>query len=254
MCTRAVSGLAYFLEAEGIATVVLGLIPHHVRKMRPPRALLVPFELGRPLGAPHDPELQHEVLSAALGLLDQAGPGPIVASFEASFEAKSGAISADQEAWVCPVSFPVAATGSSLAERVGAEVRLLQPWFNLAYRQRGHTAADVSGMDMDTLVGWLSEFLDDPGPRVSPVAQASLSESFKLGLEDLKAFYLEAITVQPHSGSSSDLNTWFWEETAAGELLWSLRERLWEHPDDGIRLHARFTLVPVAQIDRREAQ
>jgi hypothetical protein len=249
MCTRAVSGLAYFLEAEGIATIVLGLIPHHVRKMRPPRALLVPFELGRPLGAPHDPEGQHEVLSAALDLLDQAGPGPLVASFEAEV----GAIATEHDPWVCPVSFPVAPTGSSLAERIGAEVRLLQPWFDLAYRQRGHTAANVSGMDIDTVVGWLCEFLGDPGPEGSPVAEASLSESFKLGLEDLKAFYLEAITVQPHSGSSSDLNTWFWEETAAGELLWSLHERLWEHPDDGIRLHTRFTLVPVTQIARRDA-
>ena len=85
----------------------------------------------------------------------------------------------------------------------------------------------------------------------SPVAGRSLSETFKLGVEDLKAFYLEAVTAQPSAGSANDINTWFWDETAAGELLWRLREQLREHPDNGIRLHSQFTLVPAAQIERR---
>ena len=247
MCTRAVSGLAHFLESEGIVTVVLGLIPHHVRAMRPPRALLVPFELGRPMGAPYDVELQSEVLRAALQLLDHSGPGPLVETLDAEVDAHSP----EQAPWICPVSFPVAAKGSSLANRVANETTLLRPWFDLAYRQRGHTAADVSGIDIDVLIDWLCEFLEDPTPTASLSAEHSMAECFKLGVEDLKAFYLEAITVQPSAGSASDLNTWFWEETAAGDLLWRLRERLHEHPDNGIRLHAQFTLVPAAQVARR---
>jgi hypothetical protein len=245
-----VSGLAHFLESEGIATIVLGLIPHHVRAMEPPRALLLPFELGRPLGAPHNPKLQREVLCAALDLLDNPGPAPVVASFDTETSTDTD----DAEPWVCPVSFPksleINAT-SSLAERIAAEAVILQPWFELGIRQRGHTAADASGMPIAELIGWLSEFLSDPAPTESPRAEASLTQTFKLAVEDLKAFYLEAITVQPHSGSANDINTWFWEETMAGQLLWDLREQLGEHPEEGIRLHAQFTLVPAEQVARR---
>ena len=66
LCTPAVCGLAHCLEGEGIATVVIGLIPQHVRAMKPPRALLAPFELGRPLGLPSDLDLQRKVLFNAL--------------------------------------------------------------------------------------------------------------------------------------------------------------------------------------------
>jgi hypothetical protein len=241
-----VSGLAHFLESEGIATIVLGLIPQHVRAMRPPRALILPFELGRPLGAPHNPELQREVLSTALKLLKHAGPGPVVESFDTDLDTDTG----DGEPWVCPVSFPAQSTGGGLADRIIQEVALLRPWFDLGYRQRGHSAADASGIEIDELVRWLCEFLSEASPD-TPVAEHSLVESFKLAVEDLKAFYLEAITVQPNSGSSNDINSWFWEETAAGDLLWSLRERLGEHADEGIRLHSQFTLVPAAQVARR---
>jgi len=252
-----VSGLAHFLESEGMVTVVLGLIPQHVRVMRPPRALLLPFELGRPLGTPCDAELQRDVLTAALGLLHKSGPGPVLETFDSEIGIDStDGESCDEASWVCPVSFPTIAAGSGLSDRIADEVRVLRPLFDLGYRQRGHTAADVSGIDLDQLVGWLCSFLaghrSDESPDESPVEGRTLAESFKLGVEDLKAFYVEAITVPPNSASSSDINTWFWEETAAGELLWSLRERLREHPDEGVRRHSQFTLVPAAQVARRQ--
>lgn len=230
--------------------MVLGLIPQHVRVMRPPRALLLPFELGRPLGAPHDAELQREILTAALSLLDQPGPGPVLQAFETSRSINDE--SSDAEPWLCPVSFPTTVTGDNLGDRIVHEISLLRPWFDLGYRQRGHTAADVSGIELNELVGWLCDFLTDDSPDASPSQERSLAESFKLGVEDLKAFYIEAITVQPNSASSSDINTWFWGETAAGELLWCLREHLQKHPDEGIRLHAQLTLVPAAQIALRQ--
>ncbi|MDH3643029.1 MAG: hypothetical protein OES38_13090 [Gammaproteobacteria bacterium] len=242
------SGLAHFLESEGIATIVLGLVPHHVRAMQPPRALLVPFELGRPLGAPHDPTAQREVLTAAFALLDHSGPGPVIKTFDT--EVTPSAINA--EPWACPVSFPAPTKDYTLADRISEEVRLLQPWFELGYRQRGHTAADVSGIDIEVLLQWLARFLGDSVPTESPVPGRSLAESFKLGVEDLKAFYLESITTQPSTGSSVDVNSWFWEETAAGELLWQLRGKLREHLDDAIRLHAQFTLVPTTEVARRK--
>ena len=75
------SGLAHFLEDEGLSTVVVALIREHVVKMSPPRALWVPFEMGRPFATPNDVELQQRVLKAALALLDEPTSEPLLQDF-----------------------------------------------------------------------------------------------------------------------------------------------------------------------------
>ena len=53
--------LGHYLEEEGIATVGISLIRPQTENTKPPRALWVPFELGRPFGPPSDPEFQNAV-------------------------------------------------------------------------------------------------------------------------------------------------------------------------------------------------
>ena len=48
--------------------------------MKPPRALAVPFELGRPFGAPNEAELQRKVLYHCLELLERDS-GPVLEDF-----------------------------------------------------------------------------------------------------------------------------------------------------------------------------
>ncbi len=72
--------LAHYLEDKGIPTTQISLIREHTEKIHPPRALWVPFELGRPLGAPEDPVFQRRVLLAALNLLN-AVKGPVLEDF-----------------------------------------------------------------------------------------------------------------------------------------------------------------------------
>lgn len=82
MCNQAVSLVAAELERRGIATVALQLLRLVAEKVRPPRALHVPFRHGWTLGAPHDPGAQHGVLEAALRLLE--GPwegGPVLEDY-----------------------------------------------------------------------------------------------------------------------------------------------------------------------------
>lgn len=62
------SALGHYLEEEGIATVVIALIRPQAENTRPPRALWVPFELGRPIGPPGDAAFQKRVILAALGI------------------------------------------------------------------------------------------------------------------------------------------------------------------------------------------
>ncbi len=66
-------------ERRGISTVVLQLLREVALAVRPPRALVVPFRHGYPLGAPGDRALQTRVLQAALALLDRPGPPPLLA-------------------------------------------------------------------------------------------------------------------------------------------------------------------------------
>jgi hypothetical protein len=70
MCNQAVSLVAAELERQGISTVAIQLLREVAEKVRPPRALFVPFPHGYPLGRPKDPKGQHAVLEAALRLLE----------------------------------------------------------------------------------------------------------------------------------------------------------------------------------------
>lgn len=81
MCNQAVSLIAAAIESRGIATTCIILLREIAEKVRPPRALFVPFPLGYPLGAPHDAELQRKVIAAALALLEREGPGPLLADY-----------------------------------------------------------------------------------------------------------------------------------------------------------------------------
>ena len=66
MCNQAVSLIAAELERRGITTVCVILLREIAEKVRPPRALFVPFPHGFPLGAPNDPALQRRVIRPSL--------------------------------------------------------------------------------------------------------------------------------------------------------------------------------------------
>lgn len=69
--------LGHYLEEEGLATTQISLIREHTVRIRPPRALWVPFPLGRPMGEPGDTAGQIRVLTAALRLFE-ADQGPVL--------------------------------------------------------------------------------------------------------------------------------------------------------------------------------
>ncbi len=73
MCNQAVSLVAAEVERRGIATVVIQLLREVAEKVRPPRALFVPFKHGYPLGKPNDAGKQTTVLDAALRMLEDSG-------------------------------------------------------------------------------------------------------------------------------------------------------------------------------------
>jgi hypothetical protein len=76
MCNQTVCLVAAELERRGIATVVISLLRTVAQRVRPPRALAVPFRHGYPLGSPNNPETQRSVLERALGLLEDDSLAP----------------------------------------------------------------------------------------------------------------------------------------------------------------------------------
>ncbi len=71
MCNQAVSLVAAEIERAGIPTVAILFLREIAEKVRPPRALVVPFPHGSALDAPEEPERQQAVLRAAFELLER---------------------------------------------------------------------------------------------------------------------------------------------------------------------------------------
>ena len=217
--------------------------------MRPPRALWVPFELGRPFGVPDDAAFQHGVLRAALELLE-AEAGPVLVDYDQKLSGHQ--VEADAEGWSCPISFgPLDEAGAnSLGAALQAEVDRLQPWFDLSVGRRGRTTVGASGLEVPDIVRLIAAIVE-PNPTIE--SSAPSANLLKLATEDLKAFYFEAALAQPDGASSLDVQNWFWSETAAASILFRLRETLIDSDDAATQRFANWLLVPQTQAHRLRA-
>lgn len=242
-------GLSHYLERAGIPTTQISLIREHSQRIQPPRALWVPFELGRPLGAPGDPAFQRRVLLAALKMLE-APAGPVLADF-----AELAPASAEEAAvWACPISLPAdkedLGPHGGLGQAFLREVGQMAAWYCLAVDQRGRTTYGVSGLEPLAAAEFLAGFLDGQTPE-NPRPEMSLPALVKLASEDLKAFYLEAVIAQPGGQTdSARLTDWLFGQTAAGQVLWRLRGVLAASQDPEARLVGKLLLVPASQAGR----
>ena len=234
------SGLAHYFEDEGVPTVVVALIKEQAEKVRPPRALWVPFPLGRPFGAPDNAEQQRRVLRRALALLE-APSGPVLVDFD-----EADAVEEEDAAWICPVSFaPPSVEGDDIGRRVAGEVTMLRPWYELGIERRGRTTLGLSNAPIEESAAWLTAFIED---RALPpaVPEKLVFDHLRWAAEDLKTFYYEAATARPGAGSGTRLESWFWEESAGGELLKSLRRRCLDDGDEKVRELGELMMVPEA--------
>lgn len=236
--------LSQYLERAGIATAGISLIREQTEKINPPRALWVPFELGRPLGPPDDPAFQRRVLAAALGLLE-ADAGPVLAEFP---DDAPPARDDESEGWACPVPLrhaaPAAATGPAAA--LLAEIELVRPWYDLARQRRGRTTVGASGLDMAAAAELVAGFAAAPDAGTLPDGRPAAAQ-VKLAMEDLRAFYGESASAGPSRGSSREIADWFWGETEAGRTFLRLRDACRDHADPAIRRLGAGLTVPALQ-------
>lgn len=246
-------GLAHFFEEEGIPTTQISLVRPHTEVIKPPRALWVPFDLGRPLGVPNDPSFQKRVLLAVLKLLE-AKSGPVLEDFPEEAPGSKG----ETDAIACPVDFRQPERELEDIEKLclafKKEFTSLQPWHDLAIQKHGHSTVGVSRIKVDDLVDFICSLLRCETPD-NPRNDIALPYTINLATDDLKAFYFEAITSQPgqESPSSETLSNWFYDETVAGKVLFTLRD-LFKSQKGLMRIVGNILIIPAAQINRRKEQ
>jgi hypothetical protein len=75
-----------------------------------------------------------------------------------------------------------------------------------------------------------------------------LAHFLNLATDDLKAFYTEAVTAQPGSvGTSAQLLDWFYGQTAAGKLLYTIKDKGIQSDDKYLKIVAGALIIPTAK-------
>ena len=223
--------LAIYLEDEGIPTVQVSLVREHTEALGPPRALWVPFILGRPLGVPNDPAFQKRVMLAVLKLLER-GKGPVLEDFPE--DAPNDDADEGAEGAACAVSFESIKPNATLAETVVDEIAALRMWHDLAIRHRGRTALGVSQAPVDELARWIAARAEgDPKPGLHAALPAG--DALRQACEELKTYYFEARMAQPGSHTAATVREWFWRDTAAGRLFVRLQSAIENDSDPSLR-------------------
>lgn len=235
-----------------MATTSISLIREQTERMRPPRALWVPFALGRPLGSAEDPEFQRNVIRAAFDLLVTATE-PTIADYpiDAPEEAGPGE-------WSCPLNLgPV--TDDTLTGRLLAEIGRLRPWSAETRAARGRTLFGASGASpeqVDDVAKALAGIAESGDVGTPPAGISATDEDIEWAFEmpllirhladDLRTFYHEAIAAQPGPGAPNHdaLNDWIFGGTALGDTLLAVADRLTEAEDDPMAKLVRGLLVP----------
>jgi hypothetical protein len=248
-----VGAVGHYLEQEGIPTTQISLVREHTEVIRPPRALWVPFMLGRPLGAPNDAQFQQRVLAAALALFEEPS-GPILRDFPE--DAPDAVRDEEEEGAACPVNFsrsqPTGQGQHALAQALAEEIAQLQPWHDLAVRRRGGGTSGLSGLAPEAAGGFIVAFRGGPPPARDRLEQP-LGVSLKHACDDLRAFYEEAATAQPGQLSAAQLQDWYYFGTIAGEVLRELRRVCLESDDESVRQVAKLTLIPRNVVQKAQA-
>lgn len=232
--------LAHYIEAAGIATTQISLIRIHTEKINPPRALWVPFELGRPLGLPDDAAFQHRVLKAAMDLLD-ADTGPLLVDYP---EEAPTVGSEDMDGWVCPMPVrPAADAADNPASTLLAEISSLRQWYDMFRERRGRTSVGACSVPLEDVAKFLAISAAN-GEVHAAEGELTSAQMLKLGSEDLKAFYSEAALAMPGNKDARQITDWIWGETELGKTLLALRPICIDSNDQAIKHVGQLVLVP----------
>jgi len=208
------------LEERGLPTTVLALVLPQVQKTRPPRAVMLPFMLGRPLGEPNDRPFQRRVLTQALHLPERTD-GPVLLEYFPD-DNPSWLNRLD---WKPAVTLPVPTLPTRALEwksAFRAELALVLPVWERFKARFGRTTVGLAGQPPEAWPEFAASFLDGELPIIPAHDTPALALRFMA--DDLKALYGEAVQAEGPPPSARQIDQWFWRQTAAAQLLIALRE------------------------------
>lgn len=237
------SALAHYLEEEGISTVAISLIRPQTENTRPPRALWVPFELGRPIGPPNDAAFQKRVIRAALRLLERED-GPCI--LEDFFEEDPRSI--EDENWLPPFIEDLSAErpNAAHAELMQEEIRRLSAEHERWISQHKRTTVGLARLPIDQCARFVADWIMG-NAKPSPWSDLSAPMMLRFCVDDLKAYCLEA-AAGDGKPSGKQLRNWFWNCTATGSAIRMLRKVLQASDDERLSRIVSSFIVPAAQI------
>lgn len=207
-------------------TTGISLVRENAQVLQPPRSLWVSFPLGRPLGIPGDADFQHRVIQAGLNLLN-ARQGPLLEDFP---EDISDVDFSSPPA--CPISFPAA--GRNWQARLAQELSQLQAWYEIGLQRRqGRTLVGLGKSEIAEILVMLGADLD-----ADRLPQDLIW--FKAAIEDVKAYYIEALTAQPGNYDHKAVYSLLWGQTEFGAALRKFYEQFLAH--DSLAEFARIVL------------
>ena len=228
--------LARVFEERGLSTTSISLVREHTEKVKPPRALFVPFPYGHPLGEANDADLQLRVIRAALALLEEP-TAPVLVDFPEDVYAgedinltQAASVPAPEVTQAASVPVP------EVPPDVAFELTSLRPYYERwVAAHAGRTAVGVTGVDQRRFRGLVrlieayaaGEEIDVPEWNRS----VPLERFVRYASDDLKAFYMEARMQQKAGASFQELNVWLWSETALSNLLRRVRDRMRQEKD-----------------------
>ena len=212
--------IARVFEEAGLSTTSIALVKEHAARVKPPRALAVPFPYGSALGKANDPAFQHKVIAAALDLL-QNNDAPVLAEFPENGE---GPVSLLQASAV------QADSAQSLSDPADELTSLREYYERWVDNQEGRTLVGLTGVPQRRfrgIVRYLQDYSQGNGGE-APERPEGISEPLFIRwcIDDLKAFYYEARMEQRPGAGEDDLHRWFWGETAMGNLVVQLGKRM----------------------------
>lgn len=227
-CTHTGGALQRVLEAAGLTTVSISLVREFTEKIKPPRALFVPFPFGAPCGPPGDKSTQTDVVKSALSLTD-AAEGPVLADFGGS-----------GEVGLSPAPLQASDVGRRAATDMDAamETSMMRRYYEQWLEHENKTAVGLTGVPPTRfrgLVRFLQSLLSGDADMRERPSSTPLSDWIRYCADDLKAMYLEGRMVMKPGESDDDTARWFWGETALGALLQDVSRQLAQSPDESLQ-------------------
>lgn len=249
MCTRAVSALAKLLELKGIPTATIGLVRLHMDKIGPPRGFWTPFQLGRPVGEPNDPDFQRRVLLQALALLERKDGYRLLEAFPDDPPSWK-----DLPGWRPPVALPAVPpmeAPDAFRKAVEKEIAILTPRWTAAQERFGRTTVGNCRLPPEAWAGFMTGFLDGETPVGGPAAFSDKPAlALRFAVDDIKAFYSEAAMSDGKAPASRQVDAWFWYETAAADLIRALRFKGMESDLNAMKVVSGRFFVPAPWIEK----